>query len=63
MADASRLHFFKITAVFIISIGFYCIFTRFSQADEGRIKVYIGNPHYWEYEGKLVLLLGGSNDF
>ncbi|MCB1120544.1 MAG: DUF4038 domain-containing protein, partial [Verrucomicrobiae bacterium] len=27
-----------------------------------RIRPYAGNPHYWQYQGKPVLLLGGSKD-
>jgi hypothetical protein len=29
-------------------------------ADQGRIQPYSGNPFYWQYKGKPVLLLGGS---
>ena len=31
-------------------------------ADEARIQPYAKNPHYWQYRGKPVLLLGGSVD-
>jgi len=34
----------------------------FSHADEGRIRVSRKNPCYWEYRGKPVLLLGGSDE-
>ena len=30
--------------------------------EEGRIRPYEGNPRYWQYQGKPVLLLGGSED-
>ncbi|UCD27810.1 MAG: hypothetical protein JSV03_11985 [Planctomycetota bacterium] len=29
---------------------------------EDRICIYKGNPHYWQYKGKPVLLVGGSKD-
>ena len=29
-------------------------------ADTDRIRPYSGNPTYWEYKGKPVILLGGS---
>jgi len=28
--------------------------------DNNRIQIYPDNPHYWQYQGQLVLLLGGS---
>jgi len=31
-------------------------------ASDGRIDIYGPNPAYWQYEGKPVLLLGGSKD-
>ena len=31
-------------------------------ADDGRIKPYEKDPRYWQYQGKPVLLLGGSKD-
>jgi hypothetical protein len=33
-----------------------------ASTDDGRIKVYSGNPHYWEYKGEPLLLLGGSDE-
>ena len=33
-----------------------------SAAGDGRIRPYDGNPRYWQYKGKPVLLLGGSKD-
>ncbi len=32
------------------------------EAQENAIKPYEGNPSYWQYKGKSVLLLGGSDD-
>ncbi len=36
--------------------------SRLSAEDKnaGRIKPYAKNPRYWQYQGKPVLLLGGS---
>lgn len=31
-------------------------------ADDGRIRPYSKDPRYWQYQGKPVLLLGGSDD-
>ena len=31
-------------------------------SDGNRIRPYAANPYYWQYEGKPVLLLGGSKD-
>jgi len=31
-------------------------------ASEGRIDIYQANPAYWQYQGKPILLLGGSKD-
>jgi len=31
-------------------------------AEESRIKPFTENPHYWQYQGEPVLLLGGSKD-
>ena len=31
-------------------------------SNKDRIKPYADNPHYWQYKGKPVLLLGGSKD-
>lgn len=31
-------------------------------ANAERIRPYFANPHYWQYEGEPVLLLGGTND-
>jgi len=33
-----------------------------SRADSGRIRPYKANPRYWQYKGRPVLLLGGSED-
>ena len=33
-----------------------------ARADENRIRPYARNPHYWQYQGEPVLLLGGSVD-
>jgi hypothetical protein len=30
--------------------------------NKNRIQPYSGNPHYWQYKGKPVLLLGGTKD-
>ena len=30
--------------------------------DSGRIQPYPPNPHYWQYQGRPLLLLGGSDD-
>jgi len=32
------------------------------QFEQMRIKVYAGNPWYWQYKGRPVLLLGGSDE-
>jgi len=32
------------------------------QKADNRIRVYKANPHYWQYKGKPVLLVGGSKD-
>ncbi len=33
-----------------------------ASASDGRIRPYEGNPRYWQYRGRPVLLLGGSKD-
>lgn len=37
-----------------------CLAWRASGADTDRIRPYSENPHYWQYQGRPVLLLGGS---
>lgn len=43
----------------IVSIFSICLT---SIADENRIKPYTENPRYWQYEGKPLILLGGTDD-
>ena len=57
----SRHYIFSALTLFFITI--FVFITGHTYADEGRIQIYRENPHYWEYEGKPVLLLGASNDF
>jgi hypothetical protein len=40
-----------------ISLG-----SNLAPAGDGRIRPYEANPFYWQYKGKPVLLLGGSDD-
>ncbi len=49
----------------IIVLSLLLLFgTRLSADDEngGRIEPYAKNPRYWQYQGRPVLLLGGSKD-
>lgn len=34
----------------------------FETKEKKSISVYAGNPHYWEYNGEPILLLGGSGE-
>jgi hypothetical protein len=38
------------------------IFSLASAAPAKRIEIYKTNPAYWQYDGKPVLLMGGSKD-
>ena len=60
MSNASRL---KCWFGFVAMIGIVLFHAGLSAADSknaDRIKPYGENPHYWQYQGKPVLLLGGS---
>lgn len=60
MSSASRIQF-RIRFVAVIGIILY--YTMLSAANDKQancIRPYAENPHYWQYEGKPVMLLGGS---
>ena len=55
----------RYTTLLIFSIcitGACYIFSCCSSPGKKSIQVYPKNPHYWEYNGKPVLLLGGSDE-
>ncbi|MHC4433947.1 MAG: hypothetical protein ACYTBS_19065 [Planctomycetota bacterium] len=50
---------------FVALIGIVLSYAGLSTANDknaDRIKPYAENPHYWQYKGKPVMLLGGSDD-
>jgi len=60
MSNSSRI---KCWFRFVTVIGIVLSHAALSAADDknaDRIKPYAENPHYWQYKGKPVLLLGGS---
>lgn len=48
------------TLVLLIIVGFF--FARLACAADRRIDIYKDNPAYWQYAGKPVLLIGGTDD-
>ena len=62
MLSTSRIHpWFRLVAV--IGIVLSCaVLPAANGRNADRIKPYAKNPHYWQYRGRPVMLLGGSND-
>ena len=59
----------KSRIVLIVLCTLFCVCLRADAGDAkdeaanaNRIRPYAGNPRYWQYEGRPVLLLGGSDD-
>jgi len=48
--------------ILLISFGLIIELISCSGSGKGRIRIYKDNPRYWEYNGKPVLLLGGSDE-
>ncbi len=56
-------NFFRLTLLFFLFLTFSILMLiSCRQNDENRIKPWTDNPCYWQYKGKPVLLLGGSDD-
>ena len=49
-------------AIFFLTVGMPGCRNTASRASQQGIGIYAGNPYYWEYNGKPVLLLGGSHE-
>ncbi len=45
-----------------LAVGFFCIAKAEGADNANRIKPWGNNPRYWSYNGKPVLLLGGSDE-
>lgn len=53
---------FQVTLFVICGMFMSCANETKHSNDNERIQPYSGNPYYWQYKGKPVLLLGGSDD-
>lgn len=62
MITFTNLRHYMLSALTLIFITIFVFLPSHSYADEGRIQIFRENPHYWEYKGKPVLLLGGSDE-
>jgi hypothetical protein len=47
---------------FVLAAALVSIFISATNAPAQRIEIYKSNPAYWQYDGKPLLLLGGSKD-
>ena len=45
-----------------VAVSGFCAFAAAAVDNAARIQPYHKNPRYWQYEGRPVLLLGGSKD-
>ena len=62
MFNASRIRpWFQFVAVIGIILS-YADLSAANGRNADRIRPYAKNPRYWQYNGKPVMLLGGSND-
>ncbi|MHC4463186.1 MAG: hypothetical protein ACYS6W_05410 [Planctomycetota bacterium] len=57
----SKLKFKWLLIVFAV-LMLACVSTRARSHPRKRIEIYRANPAYWQYNGKPVLLLGGTKD-
>ncbi len=48
--------------VFAATLMFVCVSSKAVGASTNRIEIYKPNPAYWQYKGKPVLLIGGTQD-
>ena len=63
MLSTSRIHpLFRFVAVIGIVLSSFASLSAANGRNADRIKPYAKNAHYWQYNGKPVMLLGGSND-
>ncbi len=52
----------RLKHVWIMVIGILLVYPSYGQSEDQRIRPYDENPSYWQYEGKPVMLLGGTKD-
>ncbi|MFQ6035703.1 MAG: hypothetical protein ACE5NM_07630 [Sedimentisphaerales bacterium] len=50
----------RLPVILLLTLG--CISCQAASSSKMRIEIYKQNPAYWQYNGKPVLLLGGSKD-
>ncbi len=55
-------NFRLICIALLIGTGFVFVNMISAKETDNRIQPYAKNPYYWQYEGKPVMLLGGSKD-
>ncbi|MDA1192983.1 MAG: hypothetical protein O3A46_15015 [Candidatus Poribacteria bacterium] len=51
-----------IAAISVLAVMLLAIAPLRAVADDGRIRPYDANPRYWQYDGKPILLVGGSDE-